>query len=326
MFHSRTLPIGDGVPMRSDLLRHLVRTHGEAAVDAWLQELPAVLTTWCDTWKMSISGDLPDSGYNVMLYADSSIVGRVVLKMNLPSAEVDSELEAITQASGHGIVRLIDADPDIAIMMLERVSPGTLLKDADLTDRESTAVGVDVMRRFWRKPTRIDHLFPLREWIASLLDYPLRPTYPDGPIPARLIDRAIEFARYLLNTQTELVLLHGDIHHYNIIWGGETGWITIDPKGLIGERGFDTGTWMHNPVGIGLRPDLDALLRTRLATFAGELGLDPRRIAQWSFMFLVLSMCWTTDVEGYGDLTSAMNCALEMERIMDELANHGGDR
>lgn len=312
--------------MRPDLLRHLASAHGQAAVDAWLQKLPAMLEAWCDTWKMSISGELPDSGYNVMLYADSSIVGRVVLKMNLPSAEVHSELEAIAQASGHGIVRLIDADPDIAIMMLERVSPGTPLREAGLTDRESTLVGADVMRRFWRAPARSDHLFPLREWIASLLDYPSRPTYRDGPIPARMIDRAIETADYLLGSQTELVLLHGDIHHDNIIWGGGTNWVTIDPKGLIGERGFDTGTWMHNPPGIGFRMDLDGLLRARVATFAAELGLDRLRVAQWSFMFLVLSMCWTTEAEGYDDLTGELACAVEMERVMDELANYSGDR
>jgi len=134
-----------------------------------------------------------------------------------------------------------------------------------------------------------------------------------------MIDRAIKTAGYLLNTQRDLVLLHGDIHHDNILWGGDDDWVTIDPKGLIGERGFDTGTWMHNPMGFGLRPDLGVHLRKRIATFADQLELDPLRIAQWSFMFLVLSMCWTTEAEGYDDLQSTMNCACEMERIMDEL-------
>ncbi len=66
---------------------------------------------------------------------------------------------------------------------------------------------------------------------------------------------------------------------------------------------------------------LDDLLRNRISVFAGELGLDPWRTAQWSFAFLVLSMCWTTASEGYDvdNLASSMNCAIEMERIMDDL-------
>lgn len=323
MWHPRVLSIANGVPIRAELLRNLVTAHGEAAVDTWLGKLPAVLNEWCDRWKITISDELPDSGYNVVLYAESEIAGQVVLKVNLPSPEVLSEMEAIAQTSGHGIVRLIDADPRVAIMMLERVVPGTPLRTADLTDREATLIGADVMRRFWRSPARAENLFPLREWMSSLLDYPRRPTYPDGPIPARLIDRAIETAEHLLHTQTDPVLLHGDIHHDNILWGGDRGWVTIDPKGLIGERGFDTATWMHNPMGIGLRPNLRELLEERIATFANELSLDPYRTAQWSFKFLVLSMCWTTEAKGYDELTSTMRCAIEMERIMDGLAVSG---
>ena len=323
MWQPRTLPVGNGVPLQAALLRNLITAHGEPAVDMWLSTLPAVLNTWCERWKITIADDVPESGYNVMLYAASAIAGPVVLKMNLASPEFLSEMEAIAQTSGHGIVRLIDADPDLAIMMLERIDPGTTLRASGKTEQEATLIGVDVMRRFWRPPARLDNLFPLREWISSLLDYPMRPTYPDGPIPVQLIDRAIETAEHLLNTQADPVLLHGDIHHDNILWGGHRGWVTIDPKGLIGERGFDTATWMHNPPDFGYRPNVAEPLRERLAIFATELGLDPYRTAQWAFMFLVLSMCWSTEAEGYDDFAGTMRCAIEMERIMDELATSG---
>ncbi len=312
------MPFGNALPVRDDLLRHLTGAHGVPAVDAWFERMPTVLEEWCARWRISISDDFPDSSLNIMAYGHSALAGPVVLKMNLPSPEILSEMEAIAQRSGHGIVRLIAADPDLAIMMLERVDPGTTLRTSGLGDEESTLIGVDVMRRFWHAPTRPDNLFPLAEWMASLLDYPARPTYPDGPIPAALIDRAIGVAGDLLSTSTDLVLLHGDIHHDNILWGGDHGWVTIDPKGLIGERGFDTSTWMHNPWGIGLDPNIGAILRQRFTTFARLLDLDPYRTARWSFVFLVLSMCWTTETKDHDDLTSTMRCALEMERIMDE--------
>ena len=312
------MPFGHAIPVREDLRRHLVDAHGAAEVTAWFERLPEIVAAWCARWRITLSDDVPDSSFNIMAFGHSALAGPVVLKMNLPSPEVLSEIEAIAQRSGHGIVRMIAADPDLAIMMLERVAPGTPLREANLADQDATAIAADVMRRFWQAPSRPDNLFPLVEWMTSLLDYPARPTYPVGPIPARMIDRAIDIAGALLSTSTDLVLLHGDIHHDNILWGGSQGWVTIDPKGVIGERGFDTGTWMHNPMGIGLRPEIGGILRQRVESFARLLALDPFRIAQWSFVFLVLSMCWTTEAEDHDDLTSTMICALEMERIMDE--------
>lgn len=312
------MPFGNALAVPDELLRNVISQHGATAVDGWFERLPAMLETWCAAWEITLSDEVPGSGYNVMAYGESALAGPVVLKMNLPSPEVLSEMESIAQGSGHGIVRLLAADPAFAIMMLERVDPGTPLRVSGLTDQDATAVAADVMRRFWREPARPDNLFALGEWMASLLNYPARPTYPVGPIPAHLIDRAIKTAQTLLAMSTDLVLLHGDVHHDNILWGGDRGWVTIDPKGLIGERGFETGTWMHNPMGIGLHAEIGAILRERIATFARLLDLDPYRTAQWSFVFLVLSMCWTTEAEGHGDLSSTMTCALEMERIMDE--------
>jgi streptomycin 6-kinase len=40
----------------------------------------------------------------------------------------------------------------------------------------------------------------------------------------------------LLTTQREKVVLHGDMHHGNVLNFGSRGWLAIDPKGLIGER------------------------------------------------------------------------------------------
>lgn len=134
--------------MRAELHRNLLIAHGEPAVDAWLDAVPAALDRWCAKWAMTISNDLPISGYNFMVYGDSAIAGPVVLKMNIPSPEVHSEIEAIAQTSGRGIVRMVDADPDLAIMMLERVYPGTPLKTADISDCDSTVIGAGVMRRF----------------------------------------------------------------------------------------------------------------------------------------------------------------------------------
>jgi len=51
----------------------------------------------------------------------------------------------------------------------------------------------------------------------------------------------------LLADQHDVGVLHGDIHHGNILDFGPRGWLTIDPKGLIGERDFDYANLFCNP-------------------------------------------------------------------------------
>ena len=43
-------------------------------------------------------------------------------------------------------------------------------------------------------------------------------------------------ASKLLATPRDVMVLHGDIHHGNILDFGPRGWLAIDPKGVSGER------------------------------------------------------------------------------------------
>jgi streptomycin 6-kinase len=54
-------------------------------------------------------------------------------------------------------------------------------------------------------------------------------------------------ASSLLANPREVVVLHGDRHHGNVLNFGTRGWLAIDPKGFIGERYFDYANIFCNP-------------------------------------------------------------------------------
>lgn len=301
------------------LRRQMIAGHGEPATQRWLDALPSLLDAWCERWDITLGPETPPPSVNLVLFGSSPRVGDVVLKLNLPSSEVASEIEALAQAAGDGMVRLIDASPSTSVMMLARIRPGTMLIDVDMPDRDSTLIAIDVLRRFWRRPVRYDNLHPLDTWFRSLLTFP-RGQDSASPIPERLIERAIVITERLLADPEEPVLLHGDLHHQNILRDGAGGWVTIDPKGLVGERGYDITSWMLNPPGVGSRPDLASLLSARLDLFATGLGIDRRRLTAWTFMHAVLSMCWTVEGGGPRNLAEDVRCA---ELLATEL-NSGG--
>jgi streptomycin 6-kinase len=129
---------------------------------------------------------------------------------------------------------------------------------------------------------------PLAKWFDAL--------EPAANNQGGILVRAAKAARALLSAPQDIAVLHGDIHHGNVLDFGPRGWLAIDPKGLYGERGFDFANIFCNP---------DATLATapgrlsRQATVVAEAaGLDRRRLLQWVLAYAGLSAAWFIDDGG----------------------------
>ncbi len=135
--------------------------------------------------------------------------------------------------------------------------------------------------------------------------------------PNDLIRRGGRVARKLLDEPQDVVLLHGDLHHQNILRDTARGWAVIDPKGLVGERGYEIGTWMMNPWGFPGRDDFLVLANRRLDVFADELGEGRRRLAEWAVMHATLCVCWALEDEHPERLDTDILYARNMMRLLD---------
>ncbi|WP_373352778.1 aminoglycoside phosphotransferase family protein [Pseudoroseicyclus sp. CXY001] len=123
---------------------------------------------------------------------------------------------------------------------------------------------------------------------------PLLGSTDPGLAPARA-------ARALLARPRPPVVLHGDLHHDNII-ETPSGWRVIDPKGLWGDPGFEHANLFRNPVG---RPGL-ALDPARIRALAKALTPEePARPLAWALALTGLSRAWGGSAEGL-----AFNAAL----------------
>jgi streptomycin 6-kinase len=89
------------------------------------------------------------------------------------------------------------------------------------------------------------------------------------------------------------VILHGDLHHDNILFSAERGWVAIDPKGIVGDRGYEVGSFMLNQLPKGASDSATtAILAQRLSIFSEELQISRERLALWAFCHAVLSALW----------------------------------
>ena len=100
----------------------------------------------------------------------------------------------------------------------------------------------------------------------------------------------------LLADPRDLAVLHGDIHHRNVLDAGDDRWVAIDPKGLYGERTFDYVNIFRNPE-FEIASDPDRFL-TRLHQIKVRAEIDPDRLLSWIAAFCALSIVWGYYPEG----------------------------
>jgi streptomycin 6-kinase len=187
--------------------------------------------------------------------------------------------------AGDGAARLIDADPELGALLLERVLPGTML--ADLEDDAAVSVAAEVLALLWRPLPGRDALRPLESWCAAYGRNRAALSRGEQGFPAALFQRADALRDELLATTHDAVSLHGDLHHFNVLRSQRAGWLAIDPKGLVGDRCFDVCQFLVNPGRVSA-----ATNRRRLDRFSALLGLDRARLVQWAFVHAVLDACW----------------------------------
>lgn len=137
----------------------------------------------------------------------------------------------------------------------------------------------------------------LSDWFSAL--------WPAAEQRGGIFAAGAESARRLLDAPQDVVILHGDIHHDNVLDFAGRGWLAIDPKRLIGERGFDYANIFTNP-------DLDhpeppvAVRRDRfdrrLDVVCGESGLERTRQLHWILAWATLSAVWFLDDDMPADI------------------------
>ena len=160
-----------------------------------------------------------------------------VLKLGVPSSEhLAEEAAALTSFAGAGAVRLLDRDAGRGALLLERAHPGTMLRDlVPARDEEATAVAVGILRRLHVEPAAGGPLPDLVRYGGAFRRLPR-----EHPLlPRRLVDRAARLFDELCATAPARVVLHGDLHHGNILRADREPWLAIDPHGVIGDPGYE---------------------------------------------------------------------------------------
>ena len=225
------------------------------------------------------------------IYAVTYNTETAILKLLSPS-EIDEQRGAVAlrHFDGHGAVRLLHYDEGAHLMEYAAGDELVTLVERG-EDENATRIIAQVIKQLHSVPQNIpqDGLLPLERWFGELFN---RAAADRQAGIESIYVRSASLAERLLATQRDVRVLHGDIHHRNIRQSSR-GWLTFDPKGLVGERTYDCANTLCNP-----GPDMPELvhnetrLLTNAAILADTLALDLSRVLAFTYAYACLNASW----------------------------------
>ena len=193
--------------------------------------------------------------------------------------------------NGHGAARVFEHD-DTAVLLERALGVRSLaaMAEGGEDDAATRILCSTVGRLHSADGTPPNGLRTLTDWFAELFLH----AHDVGGFFAR----SAVIANELLADQREIVVLHGDMHHGNVLdfadagagAGAGSGWLAIDPKHIIGDRAFDFTNILCNPNGeVATR---SGRLARQVDVIADAAALDRERLLRWTVAWGGLSAAW----------------------------------
>ena len=262
----------------------------------WLDSLPEITAKIAN--EHSLSGLTPVNNMTFNYVASGYQNDKpIILKIGMNSKALTKESSCLKAFAKHAVAKVIADDTNMIIM--QRAVPGSTLKDHfPDNDIYATKILCASIKELHKASIPESHNFYHLSELFKTLDQKL-------DIPDEILTKAKHLRDDLLKSTTKEVLLHGDLHHDNILKNGDrpvdrsfgaSGWLVIDPKGFIGDPAFEPAAYLCNPIPELLQENQPReIIENRINICSAELDIDSRRIADWLYAKSVLCCAWSLE-------------------------------
>ena len=280
---------------------------------AWVDRLPALVRDLLDEWDLTVDGALMNGFCSLVVPVLTADGERSVLKLHTDADADESDFEhlALQHWHGNGTVLLLRADPRRRAMLLERLHPRDL---TTIGDREAIEVVGGLYGRI-----HVPALPQLRtvtsyveRWTADLEALPR-----DAPIPRRLREQCVSLARDMVADPASVgVIIHGDLHHHNVLAADREPWLVIDPKPMSGDPHYEPAPLLWNRWDEIVAGNARENLRRRFHTLVDVAGLDEDRARDWVVVRMVHNMSWAV-IDGDPDEDYLTMCVTIIKAVQE---------
>lgn len=267
------------LPFKKDI----VSIYGEIGKE-WLAGLPSIIHHLSEVWNLESLKPLNTySSYNYLLSGFQQ-KQPIILKLNPTAEAINQEYTALKAFAEYGVVEVL-AKTERALLLQRAVAGNSLENYFPNHDDPAIQIVCRCLKKLHQAPILSNSQFPtIKKWL-NVLDKAC------FSIPPEYLTKARKMKEQLLQTAKTSVLLHGDLHHNNIISNADD-WLVIDPKGVIGEPAYEVAAFIRNPIAKSSLLSKKIIIN-RIKQFSSLLELDENRIASWCFVQAVLGWVWS---------------------------------
>ncbi|TDE20868.1 hydroxyurea phosphotransferase [Nonomuraea mesophila] len=276
-----------------------VKWDGEAG-RAWSAGLPALAERYLEEWGLRLDGEPRHGVVSLVLPVVRDDGTEAALKLQPVTDENATEAMGLAAWAGDASVLLLESDPATGTMLLERLSADRSLSSVP-DDMEAMGILADLLARLVAHPAPAG-MRRLGDIAQAMLDD------VDKALPRLADEHHRHWMTWCASAVAELVhepgdrLLHWDLHYDNVLAAGREPWLSIDPKPLAGDPGFDLMPALDNRWDdvVATGEVTRAVLR-RFDLMVDRLGLDPRRAAGWTLGRALQNMLWEVEDGTHAD-------------------------
>lgn len=166
----------------------------------------------------------------------------VILKIHTNDVSLASECRTLRDMRGRACCQVYDFDRENVLLLEERVLPGTALKQEPDWEKRAASF-VQVFGNIHVVPKEETGYSSYLNWVKDACGSVANGTNKWLSDGMRL---AAGIAEEMFKKYPERVLLHGDLHHENIVRDPSGNYVVIDPKGVMGPPIFDIPRFLLN--------------------------------------------------------------------------------
>ncbi len=264
--------------------------------EQWLNDLPQIIKELAENWSLEVEKPFQNLSYNFVApctYKGGGAVLKVAPPLNNP--EISGEARFLQMADGKGAVKFLKLDETHRSILLERLTPGANLKEVFRKDSgKAVGIAVKIMRVILREPPQNSAFRPLKDWFNNFFVKAGKTNFP-----SEFQSKTREFYEELSSASKRKFLIHGDLHHENILSATREPFLAIDPKGIIGDIGYEIGVFLNNHLWwLASEPNLGEKLNDAVRQFSEAFAIESQDLRRWAYAQMVLSAWWTFEENG----------------------------
>jgi len=238
-----------------------------------------------DQWNLSNLRPIYERDQSAVWSAESENFGPVVLKWN-STGQLESEYRMLSRLQGRGCCKVYWYDRDQGLLLEERVLPGTVLREETSLEKR-----VEVLASVFREihlPQQGGETY--LDWLNKAYAFCESQNVSDEL--TRLSAQARDICAELFDQYSERVLLHGDLHHDNLLLRADGSYAVIDPKGIIGPEILDLPRFLLNEADMSDDP---AHMKRAIRLVSQACGYPEEDLRKALFMEAVLANVWCVE-------------------------------